>query len=473
MLCTTMSISAQVIISEAISVTDLDDSYGLKSPKIAVNAAGEVMVFWMRTGSSEAFFISTLSDGVFSTPVEIPFGGLNPNLWSGSLGPNMAAEGDDVYVTFEVYGDAIYVTHSSDGGISWDDPVAAYTPPDGRKATIPVVGVDNDGQPYIAYVNTNNAESDAYYGLVRSTDFGDTYLDEVDVSIESAGDEVCECCNGHIDIADNGDVYVSFRNNDNNQRDIWLARSTDGGATFSSAFDVDETDWVTNSCPSNGPHFSIVNNEVVTAFFSGAGSEGSSVYYSSFDIENSIADSTVNLPTADETSNGQNRPRIAGAGDTLGVVWQETYDGSIEIAMSISTSGGYGLSTNSFLVTDLSGHQRYPTITYSGSSFHVAYEDYQSGTVMYQEISFGTLGLNTNEITVFQMSPNPCTSYITIMIESNENEEIIIMDLLGKVVQKELINGQSNRIDVSNLRSGLYLVSIGGEMNNSQKLIVR
>ena len=305
MICTSMSISAQTIISEPLSVTNLDDSYGRKSPKIAVNAAGEIMVFWMRTGS-EAFFISTLINGVFSTPVQIPFGGINPNLWSGSLGPNMASEGDDVYVTFEVYGDAIYVSHSSDAGETWGDPVAAFVPPQGRKATIPVIAVDADGQPYVAYVNTNNSEADAYYGMVRSTDFGETFLAEVDVSIESDGDEVCECCNGHIDVADNGDVYVAFRNNDNNLRDIWLTRSIDGGDTFTSAFDIDETDWNVSACPSNGPHFTIVNDEVVTAFFSGTGSDGSGAYYSTFDSGSSTAGSTSSVPLTDVTSISQN-----------------------------------------------------------------------------------------------------------------------------------------------------------------------
>ena len=56
-------------------------------------------------------------------------------------------------------------------------------------------------------------------------------------------------------------MYIAFRNNDNNLRDIWLTRSTDGGDSFSSAFDVDETDWIVSACPSNGPHFAIVDDE--------------------------------------------------------------------------------------------------------------------------------------------------------------------------------------------------------------------
>ena len=252
-------LTAQLSISDPISVTDGDMSFGKGNPKLALNGNGDLVVFWMRT-DNEAFFISTLVDGVFSTPNNIPFEGLNPNLWSGSLGPNMASHGDHVYVTFEVYGDAIYVTHSSDGGLTWDAPVSAFVPPTGRRATIPTITVDTDGQPYIGYINTNASEQGAYYGMVRSLDFGQNFLDEVNVSENAAGAEVCECCNGHISVAANGDVYVAFRNNNNNLRDNWLVRSTDGGSSFASAFDVDETDWMIAACPTNGPHFSILDD---------------------------------------------------------------------------------------------------------------------------------------------------------------------------------------------------------------------
>jgi hypothetical protein len=472
LLCSTISVSAQVIISEPLSVTDFDQSYSRKSPKIAVNADGEIIVFWMRTGANEAFFISTLSNGSFSTPIEIPFGGVNPNLWSGSLGPNMAAKGDHVYVTFEVYGDAIYIIHSSDGGVNWGDPVAAFIPPSGRRATIPVIAVDIDEQPYITYVNTNVSEADAYYGLVRSNDFGATFLPEVDVSVDSGGEEVCECCNGHIDIADNGDVYVSFRNNDNNLRDIWIAQSTDGGDTFTAAYDVDETDWQINACPSNGPHFSIIDDELVSAFFSGSGIDGSGVYFSAFDTQNNVAGATYSMPLTSIEADGQNRPKIAGSGDTLAVVWQEV-DGSNEIAMSVSTNGSEDLGVESFLLTDMPSHQRYPSIVFSGSSFHVVYEDSESGTVMYQEVSFGVLGIQEKENTLLSMGPNPCSSTLSVYLESVNPTNIIIIDALGKTVKSEIIFNQNIDLDMSTLKSGLYLIFLEGSRSQAQKLIIR
>jgi len=308
---------------------------------------------------------------------------------------------------------------------------------------------------------------------VRSTDFGETFLDEVDVSIESGGEEVCECCNGHIDVADNGDVYVAFRNNDNNLRDIWLTRSTDGGDSFSSAFDVDETDWTVSACPSNGPHFAIVDDEIVTAFFSGIGSDGSGAYFSTFDTQNSLSGSTYNVPFTNESSSNQNRPRIAGSGDTLAIVWQENFESSLEIGMSVSTSGSAGLDADPFLLTDLPSSQTYPSMIFSGTSFHVVYEDSESGTVMYQEVSFGVVGISETKDSQFQMGPNPCKDFLTIQRESSELNDLFIIDALGRVMQKETISGQRVTIDVSNLNPGLYMVSMRGDLNRAQKLIIR
>jgi hypothetical protein len=467
-----LSATAQVNVSDPISVTDSDDSFGKRSPKIAINANGEPMVFWMRTGN-EAFYLSTKTTSGFSDPTQISFGGLNPNLWGGSLGPNMASNGDDVYVTFEVYGDAIYVTHSPDAGQTWESPVAAFIPPQGRVATIPIIAVDSDGNPYVAYVNTNTSEGDAYYGMVRSADFGQNYFAEVDVSAESVGAEVCECCNGHIEVADNGDVFVAFRNNDNNLRDIWLARSTDGGETFSSAFDVDETDWTAFICPSNGPNFEIIDNEVVTVFWSGAGASGSGVYYSLFNNQSGVAAPTIDLNLSDISSSNQTRPRIAGVTDTLAIVWQESYNGSVDIAMSVSTSGISGLNTEAFRLGELPSTQQFPSMLYSNGSFHVVYEDSESNTVMYQEVGFNTLGLNENTMIEFSMWPNPAKDEIEIRHFENDPLDVQIIDIQGRVVYQGEIGQSSNVIDLQLLTPGVYQVILSNEKTySSQKLIV-
>lgn len=80
--------------------------------------------------------------------------------------------------------------------------------------------------------------------------------------------------------------------------------------------------------------------------------------------------------------------------------------------------------------------------------------------------------ISENNLSVFKVYPNPATSYITI--ESSitsvlEQSELSIFDMQGKLmVNRKLNKGNINRIDVSVLRQGMYLV----HLKSSGKVIV-
>lgn len=466
-LISTAPLTAQISFTPPVSITAGDDAFGNRSPRLALNQAGDPMIFWIKTGFVDKFYLSTYSGGEFSEPAQIPLDGLNPDIWGGSLGPKIAAAAGHVYITFEIYGQAIYVVHSPDDGATWDVPVAAFTPPSGRKATIPTVAVDVTGQPFIAYVNTNNLEADAYYGLVRSEDFGATFFPEVDAS-ESAPLEVCECCDGHIEVADNGDVYVGFRNNNENVRDCWLVRSTDGGTTFDEAFDMDQTDWTLVGCPSNGPDFYTANGDVHMAHYSGDGADGAGVYYSTLDQGALTAGATAFAPTSDESSSAQNRPKIAGDESNIAFVWQENYGGSPEIAVMASATGVDGLGTDVVRITDLPGSQTFPNILYANGSFHVVYEDTPSETVYYQEVNVGANSVESANGAVVEVFPNPASERLTVVLPHSGPAQISMSNLQGQVLfSKSVLTAQCD-IPVDQVAAGVYSLSIStkaGEQN--------
>ena len=63
-------------------------------------------------------------------------------------------------------------------------------------------------------------------------------------------------------------------------------------------------------------------------------------------------------------------------------------------------------------------------------------------------------GISQNDQPYFMIYPNPATSFI--QIETEQFETISILDLSGKVIMTE----KSDRIDISSLTSGTYLVGI-------------
>lgn len=62
---------------------------------------------------------------------------------------------------------------------------------------------------------------------------------------------VCECCKVSI-AAMNDEVYIQFRNWLDGSRDLYLAHSADGGATFTPAQKLGSGTWKLNACPMDG-----------------------------------------------------------------------------------------------------------------------------------------------------------------------------------------------------------------------------
>ena len=65
---------------------------------------------------------------------------------------------------------------------------------------------------------------------------------------------VCYCCKTSIATGSGGTIVAAWRHvYPGSVRDVALARSTDGGRTFSAPVRVSDDNWVLNACPENGP----------------------------------------------------------------------------------------------------------------------------------------------------------------------------------------------------------------------------
>jgi hypothetical protein len=87
-----------------------------------------------------------------------------------------------------------------------------------------------------------------------------------------------------------------------------------------------------------------------------------------------------------------------------------------------------------------------------------------------------TLSTNTNSFNLDQVSiyPNPTNSgFVTITTALDDTINVEVFDMLGKQVKKTVIQPNTN-LDVSQLRSGIYIVRL--EQNNAtttKKLVIR
>ena len=81
-------------------------------------------------------------------------------------------------------------------------------------------------------------------------------------------------------------------------------------------------------------------------------------------------------------------------------------------------------------------------------------------------------GINDNLITTnLPVYPNPTNGDVTIGIDSKEIQSIEVMDLLGAVVMQPA--SISNRIDISSLTAGTYILRVNSESGISTTRIIK
>ncbi|WP_263409709.1 sialidase family protein [Terriglobus tenax] len=99
--------------------------------------------------------------------------------------------------------------------------------------------------------------------LARSTDKGMSFQPNVRVATTS-----CPCCRPAAAIAPDGTVYVAYRHvYDDNERDIALVTSHDGGQHFGEPVRVSTDRWKLFGCPESGPVVAVQNNQPLVSWY--------------------------------------------------------------------------------------------------------------------------------------------------------------------------------------------------------------
>ncbi len=220
--------------------------------------------------------------------------------------PHLSAWGPEIGLTYGA-GDAIYFTGSRDAGKTWSKPVTvseqgklslgmrrgprvavtkeaivitAIAGEKGRGADGDVLSwrsVDH-GATWSTPTRVNDVAASAREGLHSLAAGGKntlfvTWLDLRDkgtklygsiskdggrtwspnrLVYQSPSGSVCECCHPTAVVDEAGGIGVMFRNWLDGNRDMYLVRSSDGGATFGPAAKLGAGTWKLNACPMDG-----------------------------------------------------------------------------------------------------------------------------------------------------------------------------------------------------------------------------
>ncbi len=162
---------------------------------------------------------------------------------------------------------------SIDGGATWSGGVSINDVPGSAREGLHSMAAGGNGLLFATWLDLRS-KGTRLYGA-SSRDGGATWSKNVLV-YESPSGTICQCCHPTAIVDSKGEIHVMWRNALEGNRDMYVAHSRDGGASFSAAKKMGADSWRLDACPMDGggltmdPHGKLVSiwrreNEVFMA----------------------------------------------------------------------------------------------------------------------------------------------------------------------------------------------------------------
>ncbi len=471
-------VSAQnvFILGQPITVANGAD-YGAIRPRVALSG-NTPLVMMGKTATPKELNVARWNGSGFNTPVNVLPGPIDILIHPFDA-PSFATNGQDVFVTYfnlPHSNSDVFTVKSSDGGVTWNNAVQVTNIGDSIPALVDVDILGN-GNPLVSWIQTTSNWHFPKQVVARSNDGGSSYLPPIDATALTAG-EPCECCASTV-IADGNTVALLFRNNDNNARDAFASISTDGGASFPDLVQVDFSGWIVPACPSSGPVGFISEGNLNAAWMT-EGEGQASIKFGRLDLQSLQAGGNIDVDATAPLGATQDQPQIAGRGDTIGVVWEDTRNGTKDIYFAYTTTGptGFNPSINITDSTNTLGSQVSPDVAYNHGVFHLVYHDQSNNRVVYRTIALSTtVGVATvkpMDLSALIVSPIPVADFVQVKWNSRfAVKTISIIAMNGKVMMVFHPEGGTAfmKADVADLADGKYLVVV--KDNANQETVTR
>ena len=185
--------------------------------------------------------------------------------------------------------------------------------------------------------------------------------------------------------SEGNNVYVVWEDDDNDipgDRDIFFARITDGGQTFSEPFNISE-----NSGVSVEPQISSVGNNVYVVWVVVTASGNLDIFFARSTDGGQTFSEPDNI--SEENAGFSFNPQISSEGNNVYVVWAEaTASGNFDIFFSFSNDGGQTFSDPNNISEENAGFSFNPQISSEGNNVYVVWEDETDSTPGNRDIFF-------------------------------------------------------------------------------------
>jgi BNR repeat-like domain len=222
-----------------------------RQPQVAVAPSGRIHVTF---GVGNAIYCATSTDAAksFDPPVKVAEHGV---LALGKRrGPRIAATNGSLVVA-AVCGQRgggkdgdLLAWRSADGGKTWAEPVTVNRVTGSAREGLHDLTAGPDRQLFCVWLDLRNGKSQVFGSL--STDGGATWGEDRRVYDSPTG-AVCPCCQPSACFDASGRIHVLFRNNINDDRDMFVTTTGDRGNSWTTQ-KLGKGTWHLKACPMDG-----------------------------------------------------------------------------------------------------------------------------------------------------------------------------------------------------------------------------
>lgn len=253
-----------------------------RDPALAVRASGAVSLLAAEGGD---LWLLTSFDGADSFEQRVRVNDIPGEVTShGENSPRLHMRGHgEVYCLWqarsgEAGGSLLRLARSRGWGESFEKSVVVDPAAPAAQA-FATLNVSPEGTVYVAWLDGRDRGSghsgSAALFLARSQDRGRSFQPSIRVAAS-----VCPCCRPAIAFTGPDTVHVAFRGVTAEQvRDIYVATSRDGGASWNEPVLVSRDNWRIHGCPHSGASLATLGGRLFVSWYT-AGDGNSALYYS-------------------------------------------------------------------------------------------------------------------------------------------------------------------------------------------------
>ena len=257
----------EYIFSDNIQITNFSNDQ--KFPEVVMHD-NIIHLTWVSIyGNTKNIMYSSSQDfgETFSEPIQVNH--VNNNIIAyGQSGSKIEVFNDILFITYidDRTGPwSVYLNISYNNGLTWEEEIMISD-------TSYLNGyqdfeVDSNGNLHLVYYNfaSNNHLQDVRYRFAEA-DNDWNFDSSIAMGIVNDEMEPCDCCQPDLEIDDNGNIYVAYRNNVQNLRDTYLSVKRFNEDGFYEIYQVSNFQDFIPYCPSSGPDIDIKEDKIAVAY---------------------------------------------------------------------------------------------------------------------------------------------------------------------------------------------------------------